>query len=328
MPKRLSVAQYEQGVRKGDRSVLARAITLVESRKKSDQILAQALLNQILPHTGKAIRIGISGLPGVGKSTLLDLLGMKLIEQGMSVAVLAIDPSSTLRGGSILGDKTRMQNLSLHPNAFIRPTASDTTLGGVARKTREALFLCEAAGFDVVIVETVGVGQSEITVSHMVDCFVALMLPGGGDELQGIKKGVLEVADIIAINKADAERIPLARATLREHRAALRYLRPKNNHWKPQAIAISAITGSGVDDLWALICEHRNVLEESHHLSLLRQTQRKRWMWDLIRESLLEKFQQHPDVKTSLETTEESVAHGLQTATTAAQTLLDLFAKK
>lgn len=325
MPKRLRLDEYKNGVLDGQRSVLARAITLVESQRPSDRILAQELIQAIMPHTGSSIRIGVSGLPGVGKSTLLDALGMLLIDQGHSVAILAVDPSSNMGGGSILGDKTRMHRLSHHSSAYIRPSASGTSLGGVARKTRESILLCEAAGFDIIIVETVGVGQSEVEVSNMVDCFIALMLPGGGDELQGIKKGVLERADIIVINKADEERLMLARATLREHRAALHYLRPRHPSWKPVAMMTSAVTGMGLEELWRTIQEHKRTLISCEAHTELRAEQQRLWMWRLIEEGLRDRFFAHSIVQNLLPVYEKEVEQGLRLPTQAATQLLASF---
>ena len=325
MPKRLSLEDYKKGVLNGQRSILARAITLVESQRSADRALAQDLIQSIMPHTGASIRIGVSGLPGVGKSTLLDALGMLLIEKGHSVAILAVDPSSNMGGGSILGDKTRMHRLSHEPNAYIRPSASGTSLGGVARKTRESILLCEAAGFDIIIVETVGVGQSEIEVSNMVDCFLALMLPGGGDELQGIKKGVLERADVIVINKADEERLMLARATLREHRAALHYLRPRQPSWQPVAMMTSAVTGMGLEELWRTIQQHKQTLSSCGALTGLRSEQQRLWMWRLIEDGLRDRFFEHPIIQNLLPIYEHEVEQGVRLPTQAATLLLASF---
>src|ERR687889_404284 len=240
-------------VRRGDRAALARAITLMESRRPDHREAARALLQELMPHTGKAVRVGITGVPGVGKSTAIDALGSMLTEKGHRVAVLAVDPSSTRTGGAILGDKTRMARLAVDPNAFIRPSPSSGTLGGVAAKTREAMLLCEAAGFDVVLVETVGVGQSETAVADLTDFFLVLMLPGAGDELQGIKKGILELADMIAVNKADADGGGRAAAAAAEYKAALHILTPASPTWSPPVTTVSGLTGQGLDDLWAKV---------------------------------------------------------------------------
>lgn len=325
MPKRLSLEEYKKGVLSGQRSVLARAITLIESQRPADRTIAQTLIQSIMPYTGSSIRIGVSGLPGVGKSTLLDALGMLLIEKGHSVAILAVDPSSNMGGGSILGDKTRMHRLSHEPNAYIRPSASGTSLGGVARKTRESILLCEAAGFDIIIVETVGVGQSEVEVSNMVDCFLALMLPGGGDELQGIKKGVLERADIIVINKADEERLMLARATLREHRAALHYLRRRHPSWAPVAMMTSAMTGMGLEELWRTIQKHKQTLLSCGAHEELRAEQQRLWMWRLIEDGLRDRFFDHPIIQNLLPIYEQEVQEGIRLPTQAATLLLASF---
>lgn len=322
---RLSLEAFETGVRSGDRGVLAQAITLIESRDDSDAKLAQELLTRLLPLTGKARRVGITGVPGVGKSTFVDSLGMKLIAVGSKVAVLAIDPSSSISGGSILGDKTRMGRLSLEPNAFIRPSPSGLTPGGIARRTRETMLLCEAAGFDVVLVETVGVGQGETAVAEMVDFFLVLMLPGAGDELQGIKKGVLELADVIAVNKSDGDGAALARVALGELKAALRYVPRKRGDWAPQAVAISGRTGDGLDELWTLVGQHHDALEKSGGLEELRHEQQRAWMWSLITERLEHSFRQHPGVANKLPQLEAEVRAGRMTPTSAADALLAIF---
>jgi len=322
---RLHLDEYERGVRAADRAVLAQAITLIESRNDADGKLAQELLTRLLPLTGKARRVGVTGVPGVGKSTFIDALGMKLLAEQHKVAVLAIDPSSSLSGGSILGDKTRMARLSLEPNAFIRPSPSGLTPGGIARRTRETMLLCEAAGFDVVLVETVGVGQGETAVAEMVDLFLVLMLPGAGDELQGIKKGVLELADLIAVNKADGDGAGPARVALGELKAALRYVPHKRTDWEPQAIAISAKTGDGLDALWKLVEAHREALEKSGGLATLRHEQQQSWMWSLITERLEHAFRHHPAVAQRLAQVEAEVRAGRMTPTTAADELLTKF---
>lgn len=322
---RLSLEAYEHGVRSADRTVLAQAITLIESRDEEDGKLAQALLTRLLPLTGKARRVGITGVPGVGKSTFVDSLGMKLIAQGRKVAVLAIDPTSSISGGSILGDKTRMARLSVDPGAFIRPSPSGLTPGGIARRTRETMLLCEAAGFDVVLVETVGVGQGETAVAEMVDCFLVLMLPGSGDELQGIKKGVLELADLIAVNKADGDGAGPARVALGDLKAALRYLPRKRGDWEPQAIAISGKTGQGLDELWTVVGQHRAALQRSGGLAELRHEQQRSWMWSLIGERLEHSFRAHPGVAARLPAIEGAVRAGTMTAASAADELLKVF---
>lgn len=318
---------YERGVLASDRALLAQAITLVESRDLDDGALAQALLGKVLPKTGRAIRVGITGVPGVGKSTFIDALGMHLVQAGKTVAVLAIDPSSSVSGGSILGDKTRMARLSLERQAFIRPSPSGLTLGGVARRTRETMLLCEAAGFDVVLVETVGVGQGETVVAEMVDVFLVLALPGSGDELQGIKKGVLELADVIAVNKADGDNEARARLTLSDLKSALRYLPRKRQAVPTEAVAISGLTGAGLPELWALVTAHRAKLESSGELASLRAQQQLQWMWSLVREGLESTFRAKPGVAALLQSVEADVLAGRVTPTTACETLLAAFVR-
>jgi LAO/AO transport system kinase len=319
---RLTLEAYERGVRGQDRAVLAQAITLIESRQESDAALAQELLARLLPETGGAHRVGITGVPGVGKSTFVDAIGMFLLERGHRVAVLAIDPSSTLSGGSILGDKTRMGRLSLEPRAFIRPSPSSATPGGIARRTRETMLLCEAAGFDVVLVETVGVGQGETAVADMVDFFLVLALPGSGDELQGIKKGVLELADAIAVNKSDGDGANRARTALGDLKAALRYLPRKRASWLPRALAISGLTGAGLPELWAVIEEHRAALASTGELTALRSEQQRAWMWSLIVDRLERAFRTNPRVAARLPAVEADVIAGRTTPTAAAESLL------
>ncbi len=305
--------------------MLARALTLVESRNEADGHEAQALLGRLLPATGNAIRVGVTGVPGVGKSTFVDELGMRLLGRGKRVAVLAIDPSSSISGGSILGDKTRMARLSLEQSAFIRPSPSGLSPGGIARRTRETMLLCEAAGFDVVLVETVGVGQGETAVAEMVDFFLVLALPGAGDELQGIKKGILELADAIAVNKADGEGAARARTALGDLRAAFRYLPRKRPSWQTQALAISGQTGEGLDALWEIVEEHRRTLEASGELATMRAEQQHTWMWSLITERLERSFRSDPRVAVKLARAEADVLHGRVTAPTAADALLEAF---
>jgi LAO/AO transport system kinase len=295
------VDRLADGEVSGDRASLARAITLIESRRDLDASPADELLERLLPRTGSAHRVGISGVPGVGKSTLIDALGMHLVEAGHRVAVLAVDPSSTISGGSILGDKSRMPRLAADERAFIRPSPSAATLGGVARRTRESMLLCEAAGHDVVLVETVGVGQSETLVADMVDFFLLLTLPGAGDELQGIKKGIVEVADVIAVNKADGDLLPRAREAVADSSAALRYLRPRSAAWRPRAVMVSARTGDGIPGLWSLVEEHRATLSAAGEHDRLREEQRLRWMWSLIDEGLAAEFRADPAVRARLD---------------------------
>ena len=323
-----SVADFATGIRAGNSMLLARAITLIESQHSKHRAMAQELLAELLPETGGAQRIGVTGVPGVGKSTFLDGFGMHLIEQGHKVAVLAVDPSSSLTGGSILGDKARMNRLAQSPQAFIRPSPSGTTLGGVARRTRESLLLCEAAGFSIVLVETVGVGQSETVVADMVDFFLVLMLPGAGDELQGIKKGILELADVIAVNKADGDNLGRARAAQSDYSAALHYLQPKSESWQPRALSISGLTGTGLDELWQVIQAHHKAMTTSGHGAAVRRTQRSNWMWSQIKERLLETFQQHPRIAAALPQIEEAIASGSLPPSVAADQLLDLFTQQ
>ena len=322
---RLPLDDYERGVRAADRALLAQAITLVESRQPDDAQLAQALLTRLLPATGNARRVGITGVPGVGKSTFIDELGTRLTTAGRRVAVLAIDPSSALSGGSILGDKTRMARLAVDPNAFIRPSPSSLTPGGVARRTRETMLLCEAAGFEVILVETVGVGQGEMAVSEMVDFFLVLALSGAGDELQGIKKGILELADAIAVNKSDGDGAIRAGITLGDLRAALRYLPRKRPSWQVRTLAVSGLTGAGLDELWSTIEEHHTTLEGSGELATLRAEQQRAWMWSLIGERLERTFRTHPSVRAKLADIEAEVIAGRTTPPTAADALFAAF---
>src|SRR5438270_7377193 len=275
----LSPEQLAERLVSGDRASLARAITLIESRKPAHQEMARTVMQAVLPHTGRAIRVGITGVPGVGKPTLIDTLGTNLTRQGHRIAVLAIDPSSTRTGGSILGDKTRMARLASDRNAFIRPSPAASTLGGVASRTRETMLLCEAAGFDVILVETVGIGQSETAVADMTDFFLVLMLPGAGDELQGIKKGVLELADMIAINKAEGEGRGRAEAAKAEYLAALHILQPASATWSPPVVLVSGLANQGLEEMWARIIEHRRRMQASGEFDAKRRTQPVKWKW-------------------------------------------------
>ncbi len=320
---RLTVDEYEAGLRAHDRAVLARAITLIESRDEADGKLAQELLTRVLPLTGKARRIGITGVPGVGKSTFIDSLGTKLTGEGHQVAVLAVDPSSSVSGGSILGDKTRMARLAVDPSAFIRPSPSALTPGGVARRTRETLLLCESAGFDVVLVETVGVGQGETTVAEMVDTFLVMLLPGSGDELQGIKKGILELADVIAVNKADGDGADRARLALADLKSALRYLPQRNAQWKTRTVALSGLTGEGLNELWNELEAHRAFLETSGELSRQRANQQLAWFWSLIRERLEHDLRSNPKLSAQLPVLERAVLDGTASSAAAVAQLFD-----
>lgn len=294
----------------GDRAALARAITLAESRRLDDRAAARQLLEALMPRTGGAARVGITGVPGVGKSTLIDALGAHLIGEGRRVAVLAIDPSSTRTGGAILGDKTRMARLATDPAAFIRPSPSSGTLGGVAAKTREATLFCEAAGYDVILVETVGVGQSETAVADLTDTFVVLALPGAGDELQGIKKGIIELADIVAVNKADGPGGERAAAAAAEYRSALHILTPPGALWPPPVLTVSGQTGLGLDRLWAEVMEHRRRMGGAGELASRRRRQDSRWMWALVEERLRERLHGDPRLAERLPSLEAAVAAG------------------
>jgi LAO/AO transport system kinase len=307
----------------GDRRALARSITLVESTRPDHRAAAAILLDAVLPHTGRAVRLGITGTPGAGKSTFIEELGGRLTATGHRVAVLAVDPSSRRSGGSILGDKTRMERLARDPQAFIRPSPSGGSLGGVARRTREAALLCEAAGFDVIVVETVGVGQSEVAVSDMVDCFCLIVAPGGGDELQGIKRGIIELADLIVVNKADGDLLPAARRAAADYRHAVHLLRPKHPGWQVPVVSTSALDGAGVDGAWAAVEKQVAHLREGDRLERLRAAQAVEWMWDEIRERLVDSFLGDPHVAPALSGAEAAVRTGRLSPTTAARRLLE-----
>jgi LAO/AO transport system kinase len=321
--KRQTGAITADAILSGDRAALARAITLMESRRADHRGQARALLQHLMPRTGHAVRVGITGVPGVGKSTAIDTLGSLLTAKGHKVAVLAVDPSSTRTGGAILGDKTRMAKLAGDPKAFIRPSPSSGTLGGVAAKTREAMLLCEAAGFDVILVETVGVGQSETAVADLTDFFLVLMLPGAGDELQGIKKGILELADMIAVNKADDAQARAAAAAA-EYRAALHILTPASATWTPPVITVSGLTGAGLEDLWAKILDHRSRLEATGELQAKRRTQDTKWMWALVHERLHDKLATDPAVRGRVPAIEQAVSGGSLSPTAGADEITSL----
>jgi LAO/AO transport system kinase len=304
------VAKLAGGIRAGERAVLARAITLIESKRADHQRSARRLVQELLPHTGQAIRVGITGMPGVGKSTTIDALGVLLTNQGHRVAVLTVDPSSSRSGGSILGDKTRMARLANDPHAFIRPSPASGTLGGVAAKTRETMLLAEAAGFDVVLVETVGIGQSETAVADMTDFFLLLMLAGAGDELQGLKKGVIELADMIAVNKADGDNVKRATAAAAEYGAALHILTPRSPNWAPPVVTYSALTGTGVAELWTQVLAHRERLSAADELAARRKDQQVKWLWTMLDERLIARLKSDPALKSRLPALEKAVAEG------------------
>lgn len=318
-----SVSELADAIRRGERSALARAITLVESTRADHREKAQELLLELMPDAGKAIHVGITGVPGVGKSTSIEALGMHLIDRGHRVAVLAVDPSSTRTGGSILGDKTRMSKLAAHPDAYIRPSPTSGTLGGVARATRETIVLLEAAGFDVILVETVGVGQSEVTVANMVDTFVFLTLARTGDQLQGIKKGVLELADVVVVNKADGDHAIEAKKAARELAGAIRLIHPRDVLWLPPVLTMSALEGTGLDELWETVERHRRVLTDAGEFAARRRTQQVDWMWSMVRDTVVDRVLSHPAVREIRREVERQVRDGELTPTLAAQQILD-----
>ena len=304
-------------VRDRDRATLARAITLIESKRSDHQNKAHQLVQELLPQTGNAIRVGITGAPGVGKSSTIDALGTYLTGKGHKVAVLAVDPSSTRTGGSILGDKTRMARLAIDDNAFVRPSPSSGTLGGVAAKTRETMLLCEAAGFDVVLVETVGIGQSETAVADMTDFFLALMLSGAGDELQGIKKGLVELADMIAVNKADGDHVKRATAAAAEYRSALHILTPRSANWTPPVLTYSALTEKGIEELWEQVLLHRERMTQSGERAAIRRQQQVKWMWSMLEDRVLSRLKSDASLRARLPQIEAAVAEGRLAATLA-----------
>ncbi|MFI1171997.1 methylmalonyl Co-A mutase-associated GTPase MeaB [Streptomyces melanogenes] len=322
---RIDLDSYVKGVLDGKRAFVARAITLVESTRPDHRALAQQLLTELLPHTGNARRIGISGVPGVGKSTFIDAFGTMLTGLGHRVAVLAVDPSSTRTGGSILGDKTRMERLAVDPAAFVRPSPSAGTLGGVAKATRESMVVMEAAGYDVVLVETVGVGQSETTVADMVDSFLLLTLARTGDQLQGIKKGVLELADVIAVNKADGPHERDAKSAARELAGALRLMHPADAAWTPPVLCCSARESSGLDTVWERIDQHRTLLDSTGRLAAKRRDQQVDWTWTMVQDELLDRLRAHPAVRELAPALERRVRNGELTPTLAAERILGAF---
>ncbi|MBS1260734.1 MAG: putative GTPase [Calditrichaeota bacterium] len=321
----LSTREYVEGVRSGDRTLLARAITLIESNARDHFAQARELVRELLPHTGGSVRVGITGVPGAGKSTLIEALGRRLVERGDKVAVTAVDPTSSLTGGSIMGDKTRMETLAGHERAFVRPSPSGGALGGVARKTRETILLFEAAGYDVVLVETIGVGQSEIAVRSLVDFFLLMLTPGSGDELQGLKRGVVELADAILINKADDGNEGAAERARRDYESALRYLAASSGGWTPHAYTASALTGKGVGEIWSVVERFVATTKKSGSFAQRRRSQARDWIHDLVRETLAREFNRHPEVQRLLPELERQVVEGKLPATSAAIRLLEAF---
>ncbi|HCS88523.1 MAG: methylmalonyl Co-A mutase-associated GTPase MeaB [Thiohalocapsa sp. PB-PSB1] len=327
----LTVDDYVDGVLSGNRTMVGRTITIIESRSPRHQELAQQILLKLLAHLGErsesdwAHRIGITGVPGVGKSTFIESFGMRLVEAGQKVAVLAVDPSSTVSGGSILGDKTRMTELAHHPNSFIRPSPSSGTLGGVARATRATMVVCEAAGFDVILVETVGAGQNEVAVAAMTDFFLVLMLPGAGDELQGIKKGVLEIADMLVINKADGDNEIKARQAAVQYQNALHIMKPASPNWTPPVLMCSSLKAVGIDEVWQKLRDHRDILTATGEFQEKRRQQRVRWMWSMLENQLLDSLMTHPKVLQITPGVEHDVAEGRLTVSLAVKRILDAY---
>ena len=323
--KTLSLDEYVEGIKSGDRTVLSQAITLIESTKSAHRELAQDIIERCLPETGNSIRIGITGVPGVGKSTFIESLGNHIIEQGKKLAVLAVDPSSTRTKGSILGDKTRMETLSTSDDAFIRPSPTGGSLGGVARKTRETIYLCEAAGYDTIFIETVGVGQSETAVHSMVDFFLLLMLAGAGDELQGIKRGIMEMADAIAINKIDEATEKAVKQAVREYKNALHLYPETESGWSPEVTTCSAVSGNGIEEIWEIIQEYITLTKDNGYFQDKRNRQAKHWMYDTITNQLTDHFFDNPAVKREKDKIEQQVLNGQLSSFKAAQKLLKLY---
>lgn len=325
--RELSVDDYVRGIGEGNRAILARAITLIESHAPAHRLSAQELVARVTPQTGRAIRVGITGVPGVGKSTFIEALGMYLCGQGLQVAVLAVDPTSPMTHGSVLGDKTRMEELSRHPKAFIRPSPAGGALGGVTRKSRETILLCEAFGFDVVLVETVGVGQSETTVRSMVDFFLVLALAGAGDELQGIKKGIIELADAILVTKADGDNELRAQTARAEYEKVLHYLTPATEGWRPQAMTVSALTKRGIPEIWQTIREFETFLRTDGRLEGLRHRQNVEWFEAMLEMELRRVFDAHPDVAARLPEIRQQVESGKISPALAAEEMIRHFVK-
>src|SRR5712691_3695983 len=318
------LTRLARGIAAGERAVIARAITLIESGRADHQKAARRLVQDLLPATGRAVRVGITGAPGVGKSTTIDALGSYLTGQGRKVAVLAVDPSSARTGGSILADKTRMAQLAADDNAFIRPSPAAGTLGGVAAKTRETMLLCEAAGYDAILVETVGIGQSETAVADMTDFFLALMLPGAGDELQGIKKGLVELADMVAVNKADGDNIQRANLAASEYRGALHILNPRSEHWHPPVLTYSALKGTGIGELWRKILDHRTAMNASGEFAARRRQQQVKWMWSMLEQRMMARLRADPAIRTKVKKIEIEVADGRITPALAAEQIAEM----
>lgn len=323
--KRLEVSDYVKGILENDRTILSRAITLIESSRPEHREMAEEIIEQCLPHSGNSVRIGITGVPGVGKSTFIETLGNHIINGGRKLAVLAIDPSSTKTKGSILGDKTRMETLANNPDAYIRPTPTGGSLGGVARKTRETIYLCEAAGYDTIFIETVGVGQSETTVHSMVDFFLLLMLAGAGDELQGIKRGIMEMADVIAINKIDSSDPTAVKQAVREYKNALQLYPKPESGWGPEVTTCSATTGKGIENIWSLVEGYISHTKENDFFREKRSRQSRNWLYETIQNRLMDEFYNDPNVRKRLNAIERKVLNGEMSSFKAAQLLLKLF---